>query len=992
MSLAAGTRLGHYEILAPIGAGGMGEVYRARDLKLGRQVAVKVLPPGVSADPDRRARFEQEAYAASALNHPNIVTVYDMGSAEGALYVAMELVEGTTVRALLEAGPVPPEKLLDVAVQVADGLASAHAAGIVHRDLKPDNLILSRDGFVKILDFGLAKLAASADVSDLPTLAPHATQPGTILGTAGYMSPEQASGKSLDFRSDQFSLGAVLYEMASGKRAFRRNTTAETLTAIIREEPEPLGHLNPKAPAQLSWIIDRCLAKDPPERYASTLDLARELRTLREHLSEAPVSSAAAAASPRNLPQRRTVVAAALLVVLAALGAWTLVQRGRARWARETALPEISRLAQAERYVDAMRLARKAATYIPSDPVLAKLWPDISRPASIETTPPGAEVYVKDYRYLDTEWQYLGRAPLADIKVPRGLLRCQLKKPGFRTVNMAAGGGNRSLPSLPLLQIRVSLDEESKLPSEMVRIPGGKFGLTIPGLDHLDPVTVGDYLMDRCEVTNKEFRRFVDAGGYRERKYWKQPFVKDGRTISWEEAMAEFRDRMGRPGPATWELGAYPQGQGEHPVAGVSWYEAAAYAEFVGKSLPTIYHWNHAASPWWTSWIVPLSNVGGTGLVAVGSQQGLSSYGPFDMAGNVKEWCENATSGGKRYLLGGAWNELPYMFVDPDARSPWERSPTHGFRCMRSFAAGPVDQTIAAPIEWPVRDFSKEKPVPDSVFGIYKAMYSYDKTSLAAVVESIDDQEEHWRKEKVTFNAAYGGERVIAYLFLPRGVAPPYQTVLFFPGSNAIQTRSSESLGTVYIDFVIRSGRAVMYPIYKSTYERGDELTSDVATGTRLYRDHVLQWSKDLGRSIDYLETRGDIDTRKVAYYGLSWGAALGAILPAVEERIRVCVLFAGGIRLREAPARGRRDQLRPARQGPDADAEWPIRLLLRSGDVAGADVPAPGGAGRGQAPRRLRGGTRRASGPHEQGSPRLAGSLPGRGEVTGATTRQEPE
>lgn len=265
------------------------------------------------------------------------------------------------------------------------------------------------------------------------------------------------------------------------------------------------------------------------------------------------------------------------------------------------------------------------------------------------------------------------------------------------------------------------------------------------------------------------------------------------------------------------------------------------------------------------------------------------------MAGNVKEWCWNETGDAKRYLLGGAWNELPYMFVDPDARSPWERSPTYGFRCMRWVADRPADQRIAGPIEWPVRDFSKERPVPDSVFRAYKAMYSYDKADLGAVVESVDDKAEHWGKEKVSFNAAYGGERVIAYLFLPRGVNPPYQTVVYFPGSNALQTRSSENLGMAYIDFVIRSGRALMYPIYKSTYERGDELTSDVATATSLYRDHVLQWSKDLSRSIDYLEMRKDIDTSKLAYYGLSWGAALGAVLPAVEERIKVCVLFAGG-------------------------------------------------------------------------------------------------
>jgi dienelactone hydrolase len=419
----------------------------------------------------------------------------------------------------------------------------------------------------------------------------------------------------------------------------------------------------------------------------------------------------------------------------------------------------------------------------------------------------------------------------------------------------------------------------------------------MPGLEYLEPATVDDYLMDRFEVTNKQFKAFVDAGGYQERKYWTEDFVKAGRKLTWEAAIAEFHDRIGRPGPATWELGSYPEGQGEYPVAGVSWYEAAAYAEFAGKRLPTIYHWNHAASPGLTAWIVPASNVGGPGVAAVGSHHGLSSYGLDDVAGNVKEWCSNESDEATRYLMGGAWNELPYMFVDPDARTPWDRSPTNGFRCMRPLAEHPADERIADKIGWPVRDFAKEKPVPASVFRIYKAMYSYDKADLGAVVESVDDGPEHWRKEKVLFNAAYGGERVIAYLFLPRGVSPPYQTVVYFPGSNALETRSSENLGPMdYIDFVIRSGRAVMHPIYKSTYERGDGFTSDVANPTSLYRDHMLQWSKDLGRSIDYLETRKDIDMRNLAYYGVSWGAALGAILPAVEDRIRVCVLFAGGL------------------------------------------------------------------------------------------------
>ncbi len=306
MALVAGSRLGPYEVVAPIGAGGMGEVWRARDNRLGRDLAIKVLPPDVAADADRLRRFEKEARAASSLNHPNIVTVYDIGTADSISYIAMELVEGRTLRELLAAGPLPVRKLLGIAAQIADGLAKAHASGIVHRDLKPENAMVTGDGLVKILDFGLAKLARPELEAGLPTQAPtvsQGTRPGIVMGTVGYMSPEQASGHPLDYHSDQFSLGSILYEAATGKPPFRRATAAQTLAAIIADEPDPIAAANPAVPAPLRWIVERCHAKEPQERYASTEDLARELRTLREHLSEA-TSGPAAVADEGRAPNR----------------------------------------------------------------------------------------------------------------------------------------------------------------------------------------------------------------------------------------------------------------------------------------------------------------------------------------------------------------------------------------------------------------------------------------------------------------------------------------------------------------------------------------------------------------------------------------------------------------------------------------------------------------------------------------------------------------
>jgi Tol biopolymer transport system component len=301
----------------------MGEVYRAKDPRLGREVAIKVLPASFSQDAARLKRFEQEARAASSLNHPNIVTVYDIGDSAGSAYIAMELVDGASLRQMLASGPMPERKMLDVSAQIADGLAKAHSAGIVHRDLKPENVIVSRDGFVKLLDFGLAKpFAAPTDQeSGAPTIAP--TEPGTVLGTVGYMSPEQASGKTVDFRSDQFALGSILYEMATGKRAFQKGTGAETLSAIIREETEPVERTNPRAPAPFRWIVERCLSKDPEERYASTKDLARDLKSVRDHLSEATSHSGPISAVPvRGAGWRRLVP---ILVAAAVFGAAGLV-------------------------------------------------------------------------------------------------------------------------------------------------------------------------------------------------------------------------------------------------------------------------------------------------------------------------------------------------------------------------------------------------------------------------------------------------------------------------------------------------------------------------------------------------------------------------------------------------------------------------------------------------------------------------------------------
>jgi predicted ATPase len=302
-TLSPGTRFGSYEILQRLGAGGMGEVYRAKDTRLEREVAIKTLSLDLCSQPEALSRFEQEARSACALNHPNIVTIYELGHVNGTRYISMELVSGETLRELLASGPIPFRKAVAIAAQIADALAKAHSIGIVHRDLKPENLMISGDATAKILDFGLAKLLEVNPTPDSDA-ATRISECGTVLGTVGYMSPEQATGGEVDFRSDQFSFGSVLYEMVTGLPAFRKKTHAETTAAVLRDQPERLGSRVLQAPPPFLWIVERCLAKDPRERYASTQDLARDLAAVRDRLAETPTR--ASEPRPNNLPVQRT--------------------------------------------------------------------------------------------------------------------------------------------------------------------------------------------------------------------------------------------------------------------------------------------------------------------------------------------------------------------------------------------------------------------------------------------------------------------------------------------------------------------------------------------------------------------------------------------------------------------------------------------------------------------------------------------------------------
>ena len=837
----------------------MGIVYEAEDGRLGRRVAIKILHTG-PASSERKRRFAQEARAASALNHPNIITIHDIDTADDGDFIVMELVDGVALNRLSD-GPMRLDRAIDYAIQIASALAASHAADIVHRDLKPANVMLTREGRIKVLDFGLSKWTAeSAPAAEAPTMtaAPH-TRVGAIVGTSGYMSPEQALGQPVDARSDVFSFGVVLYELLAGRRAFGRESDWSSINALVHEQPTPLSEVRRDVPEALTRIVSRCLEKDRSRRYPSAVELLDDFRNL---ASTGPPPPGRAA---------RYLAAAAVVGLAVAVGiTWIMVRRWQSAAMVERSLPEIERLAGSGQYVDAYRLGQRAAAAAPGDPRVQRAIALSTMPFNM-SEPVGAEVYFKDFTDIDGPWQLAGRVPIKDSRIPFGELRWRLVKAGFDT----AEGSSPLSPS-------ITLRPTGEAPAAMVYVRGGALR------DGTTMVQLPDFWLDKYEVTNREYKRFVDAGGYRESKYWKGSF----------DVVENFRDKTGQPGPAAWELGTFPEGQGAYPVSGVSWYEAAAYAEFAGKRLPTVFHWRQAnGSPLFGQVLASVGNFNGKSAEPVTQLKDLGTYGTYGLAGNVKEWIWNATDD-RRYVVGGAWNDPPYMAVNLEARTPLDRHVTHGFRLVRDTSPPPAEAMAAIPPRIVGRS---DKPVGDDLYAAYKALYAYDRSPLDARVERVGETE-NWRAELVSIAAAYGRERVPVHLLLPKNAAPPYQPVVWFPGGYAfgqipLATDLSNAPGAPMFTFLARAGRALVVPIYQGTFQRfigvGEYPRTDQMNA---YRDMAVQWSKDLGRTIDYLETRPDIDARKVGYYGVSAGANAALPVIAVESRFKAVVLVSGGL------------------------------------------------------------------------------------------------
>jgi cephalosporin-C deacetylase-like acetyl esterase len=683
--------------------------------------------------------------------------------------------------------------------------------------------------------------------------------------------------------------------MVTGQLPFRGDDHWALMNAISSHEPDRPSSVRPGVPGDVEQLIVRALNKSRESRYASALDFLADARKAQSTLTMSTRVVNAAPASWRSVVTPRVALTSlAGLVLVAGGGAfWSSRLGAETRWAREEAIPQILRLIESDSYPAAFAIAERAERHIPDDPILADLWPKISAMQSVGTEPPAVDVYIKPYDSPNEEWRHLGQTPLSARRVPLGLQRVRVSKEGLETVDVIVRAG---------APLQLQVPRSGTVSAGMVRIPARSLAIHLSGFNYMRSVPAPAYEIDRYEVTNRQFKEFVDAGGYETEKFWKQPFVDEagaGRTLSWREAMAKFRDATARPGPATWQGGTYPAGQEDYPVTGVSWYEAAAYAEFAGKSLPTVFHWasiSAGAAGTMASSIIAQSNFRNEGLRLGGG--GMSPFGTYDMAGNAREWTWNQVGSTRsRYILGGAWSDPAYKFVEVAALAPLDRSPLNGFRTVR-YERPEALAELLRPIDTPTRDFHREAVASNDVFEVYKRSYSYDRTELNPRIESTDSSSQHWTRERITINAAYGNQRFAVYLFIPKNVKPPYQTVVYFPGANAISAASFEQLGTAAFDFLIMSGRAVALPVYDATFERRSDRVISYPDETPSYRDWVIRTAKDFLRAVDYLATRPEIDINRLGYYGISWGGRMGPILMALDPRVKTGILIVGGLTL----------------------------------------------------------------------------------------------
>ena len=944
--------LGPYRVVEKIGEGGMGLVYLVRQTgELQRFAALKILRHE-SLTPELVARFEGERMILAKMDHPNIAQVFDSGTTDrGRPYFVMEWLRGMPITQYCDDKQLNLAERIELFIQVCQGVQHAHYKGIIHRDLKPSNILVAEFDHVpvpKIIDFGIAKVSASTATSkdtrrSVPSLS--------LLGTLSHMSPEQfvTTQEALDTRSDVYSLGVVLYELLCGTRPvldeLANASSFEEFVDIVAKMP-------PRKPSQevaiseaavelatargtkptalkrelrrdLDGITLKALAKDPVERYQSLFQLAHDLQLCLERRPVLTMDPTLVVKMQRFCQRNRgAVVLGALLGCFFAL----VLYLGVANWqqsfqrqqlgsrltltkteladlrlhdaqeshARHVVYPQVKQLREQGFSVKAFREARQVQEWLKDDLVFQEEWANLTATVSCTHLPVGTRVLARDALATNDRWLYLGQVPFVHLQVPKGYVRLRLEHDDYvaREMQMKFPSGLRKLHVSHL-----ALVSESE--PGMVRVTR----TNDDGNAQTQSPIRHDFWIDQFEVTNAQYQEFVERGGYTNPEYWSHlTFVLDGEELTWEQARSQFVDQTGMWGPAAWRQGRCEPGREKHPVAGVSWYEANAYAKFRGKCLPTVAHWRRAAFCDQPGVMSTLSNFLSQGTTVGGTFQGIGKFDAYDMYGNVKEWCWNSDQAGNRPLLGGAFDDPNYHYFFPRLVSPWERQVSNGFRCVKYCEGGEPDEATLANVSGRDRKMTPDERLPladISPWYVYARELPLNPTTIDK--DSADGFNDAFRHEVVEVDGPGGRERLRLHLLIPRETTKPLESLIIIPGVGRYNASGTFELGGrlefQYAREFARKGRLVCFPVYFGTFERwpGVTLGKTFSESPANARNDWLYVGQEISRTVDYLLTREDVHPSRVMTFGISNGAIRSIMALATDQRIAAGILLSGG-------------------------------------------------------------------------------------------------
>ncbi len=695
------------------------------------------------------------------------------------------------------------------------------------------------------------------------------TLSGSLNGPDGEVSLRRQTFKLLEVllsRAPELIDRDTLLDEAWGRTVL----SANVLPQAISELRQALGD-NPQSPSYIETLHRRGYRIICPVEIIDS-------KTISPTTPRSDASPETTPASPRGAGNRlaRGGLMVSIVALFLMVGLWWQ-QGSKQRWLDQVAIPEIQHLME-EDLARAWQRAWQVRERVTGNRELDQLWQNLTLPVPMDSVPQGATIMARGYGDTEAEWTVLGQTPLEDLRLPLTQLEFRVELDGYVPIEAAPDFLPRAQPFY--------LHRPEETPKDMVYVSGGPVNYM------LIQQTVPSFWIDRHEVTNRQFAEFIRDGGYRRPELWHLPAVDNGEELEFQALMERLLDTTGMPGPATWSMGTYPTGEADHPVEGVSWYEAAAYAEWAGKELPTAFHWFRAAGLSTAqaanfAGILSRSNFSNRSSQPVGVSRGLGPYGTYDMAGNAAEWCAN-TAGPRRHILGGSWLANSYQFRDFDAQIPLERRLGFGIRLMKSIETAPEElfADITMPFHEPL------PPVDDATFALYARLFDYDPIELDVRIEHIDESHPDWRRERISFTAGYPNERVTAQVFIPYNASPPYQTVVHFPGGDALLVEDSRQAGLMQVEPFLRSGRAVVYPVYQGTFER--RIEGDLGPIAR--RNLLIQRVKDVHRTIDYLETRDDIDLDRLAYHGISFGASMSPYILATESRFQTAMIMSTGL------------------------------------------------------------------------------------------------